>query len=139
MRSVFALLLLLCACRTPPLDFDGGVPGSDLAVGGDAGAGRDLAGPRTQDLSGSPTSCCGKAGNPGNELGVGKFCQSSTDCLSKPARTCATTFAPTLTFCTMACSMNGPTNQCGSGAICQCAQSQCACVPSECITPPPGC
>ncbi len=133
MRSGLALiiLLLLAACRTPPLDFDGGVPGADLA-----GAGSDLA---TGDLAGTPTSCCGKQGNPGNEFGVGKFCQTSLNCQSNMARICATTFAPNLTFCTMACSMNGKPGQCGSGASCQCAQGQCACVPGECLMPPPGC
>jgi hypothetical protein len=139
MPRLFALLLLLCAaCRTPPLDFDGGVPGAvDLAVNG---GGRDLAAPHgTRDLSATPTSCCGVDGNPGNELGVGKFCQDSLDCTSKQANICATTFAPGLTFCTKTCTMNGPTDQCGSGAQCQCSMAQCACLPGECAMPPPGC
>jgi hypothetical protein len=141
MRSVFAILLLLAACRTQPLDFDGGVPGSDLATGTttvDGGGRRDMSGPR--DLAGSPTSCCGKQGNPGNELGVGRFCQDSLDCQSVSAKICASTFSATLTFCTMTCSQNGAPNQCGSGAQCQCsANGQCACVPGECTMPPPGC
>jgi hypothetical protein len=139
MPRLFALLLLLCAaCRTPPLDYDGGVPGggADLAVNG---MGRDLATHGSRDLSGTPTSCCGKVGNPGNEFGVGKFCQDSLDCTSIQATICATTFAPNLTFCTMSCTMNGSNSQCGSGAQCQCAMGQCACIPGECTMPPPGC
>ncbi|HEY1585558.1 MAG TPA: hypothetical protein VGH63_07705 [Polyangia bacterium] len=138
MPRLFALLVVLSAlgCRTPPLDYDGGVPGgsSDFAV---VGSVHDMH--STRDLSGPPTSCCGVAGNPGNEDGVGKFCQDSTDCASQQANICATTFAPNLTFCTMACMTNGSNSECGSGAQCQCAQNQCACVPGECVTPPPGC
>ncbi len=142
MRCLFALLLLLPACRTAPLDFDGGVPGSDLAVPivvVDAGA-RDLARPRGQDLNLTPTSCCGVAGNPGNEFGVGAFCQTSAQCQTHMATICATSFTAAATFCTMMCTMNGSATQCGSGATCQCASTgQCACIPGECLMPPPGC
>ena len=138
MPRVVALIILLIAvgaCRTPPLDFDGGVPGADLA--GQQPGSHDLAVPR--DMHFTPTSCCGVAGNPGNELGVGKFCQNTLDCASLQANICAATFDPSLTFCTMPCMMNGGNAQCGSGGVCQCANGQCACVPAECITPPPGC
>jgi len=137
MRSLFALLLLLslAACRTPPLDFgDGGDETGDLAG---TPRSRDMAG--LPDLKATPTSCCGVPGNPGNELGVGKFCQSSFDCTSQKANICASTFAPNLTFCTTGCMMGGDPAQCGSGAVCQCANMQCACVPGECLMPPPGC
>src|SRR5690348_1172637 len=141
MRSLFAMLLLLAACRTAPLDFDGGAPDSDLAAGAVDGGRHDLATTGNRDLAGIPTSCCGKQGNPGNELGVGRFCQDSLDCQTAPqAHICAATFQATLTFCTMACSMSGPPNQCGSGAMCQCGgNGQCACIPGECTMPPPGC
>jgi hypothetical protein len=136
MRSVFALLLLLAACRTRPLDFDGGVPGGiDLAA--PLGS-HDLAAPGMRDLAGTPTSCCSTPGNPGNELGVGKYCQDSLDCTGG-VNLCASTIAPNLLFCTKACTMNGGNAQCGSGAQCQCAGTQCACVPGECLMPPPGC
>jgi hypothetical protein len=145
MPRLFALLLLvsaLAACRTPPLDFDGGVPGTaDLAGGGGGGGGgggsRDLA--VAPDLHSTPTSCCGVPGNPGNELGVGKFCQNSTDCAGEKANICAATFASGLNFCTQVCTMGGGNGQCGSGAQCQCGMGQCACIPGECVMPPPGC
>jgi hypothetical protein len=136
MRFCFAglLVLALSACRTAPLDFDGGAPaGSDLAQTGST----DLAIGR-MDMRATPTSCCGVSGNPGNELGVGKFCNNSFDCTGRPANICASTFAPQLHFCTKACSMTAP-NDCGSGATCQCVGTNCACAPGECVTPPPGC
>ena len=133
--ALIVLLLTVAACRTPPLDFDGGVPGADLA----GQAGHDLALTQPPDLHFTPTSCCGVPGNPGNELGVGKFCMQSLDCTSQQANICAATFAPNLTFCTKGCTMGGGNAQCGSGGVCQCANMQCACVPAECITPPPGC
>lgn len=141
MPRLLALILLLSAvgaCRTPPFDLDGGVPGAaDLA--GTPQSGHDLAAPVARDMHATPTSCCGVPGNPGNELGVGKFCQSSFDCTSQKANICASTFAPNLTFCTTGCMMGGDPAQCGSGAVCQCANMQCACVPGECLMPPPGC
>jgi hypothetical protein len=137
MRSWFGLLLLLCACRTPPLLFgDGGTFGvDDLAVAGNV----DMRRPR--DLHSTPTSCCGMPGNPGNEQGVGKFCMSSGDCTGQQANICATAVDPTFTFCIKLCSPNGGNAQCGSGAQCQCGMGgmQCACVPGECTMPPPGC
>src|ERR1700744_1215250 len=126
MPRLFALLLLVSAlgCRTPPFDTDGGlVTTEDMAI---SSGSRDMRAPR--DLRATPTSCCGVEGNPGNELGVGKFCQGSTDCAGAQANICGTTFAPNLTFCTMACMTDGSTTECGSGAQCQCAQNQCACV-----------
>jgi hypothetical protein len=143
MRRLFAVLLLLAACRTQPLDFDGGFPGADLAGGASdlSVGGRDLAvGGRDfavgRDLHGTPTSCCGVVGNPGNELGVGKFCLDALDCQSTPA---AKVCVSQLHFCTKTCTPNGPPSQCGSGAMCQCAGAQCACIPGECTMPPPGC
>ena len=130
------LVLTLSACRTPPLDFDGGAPpGSDLA-GVDLAGVTDLAAPR--DLHNTPTSCCGVAGNPGNEKGVGRFCNSSFDCTGRPANICSSTFSPQLHFCTKSCQPAVP-NDCGSGASCQCVGMNCLCAPGECVTPPPGC
>lgn len=129
--ALILVVLALTACRTPPLDYDGGVAGSDLAAGA-----RDLA--VAPDLHAAPTSCCGKPGNPGNELGVGEFCHTNAEC-TKKATTCASSFGPGLNFCTMPCAMGGGNAQCGSGAQCECGQGQCVCVPGECLMPPPGC
>ena len=138
MPRLAALLLLLSAvaCRTPPIDFDGGLPPGAADMAGGRG---DLPPRQPPDLRATPTSCCGVPGNPGNELGVGKFCQTSTDCANTLAPLCASTLAPNLTFCTKSCVMGGGAGQCGSGAQCQCAQGQCACIPGECVMPPPGC
>lgn len=144
MRSwVVLVFLLAAACRTPPLDADGGAPppppGSDLAVARDlAGHPRDMA--ATRDLSGPPTSCCATPGNPGNELGVGKYCDTQSDCANQKANLCATIADPNAHFCTLLCTQGGGNAQCGSGALCQCgANGQCGCVPGECVMPPPGC
>src|SRR3954469_277454 len=138
MRFCFAglLVLALSACRTPPLDFDGGPQaGSDLA-GTDFGRVVDLAAPG--DMHNTPTSCCGAPGNPGNEKGVGKFCNTSLDCTGRPANVCSSTFSPIFHFCTKACMPTVP-GDCGSGASCQCVNMNCICAPGECVTPPPGC
>ncbi len=139
LAALIVLALAVVACRTPPLDYDGGLPG------GGGGGGADLAGPVgshdlavPRDLHAAPTSCCGAPGNPGNELGVGQFCQTSSDCTGK-ANLCAAMFSATFTFCTMQCTMGGGNAQCGSGAQCQCNGGQCGCVPGECLMPPPGC
>lgn len=134
MRWCFAVLLL-AACRTPPLDFDGGTtappPGSvDLAHGA-----RDLAvAPRSDMWIPPPTSCCGQPGNPGNELGVGKYCQQHSDCAGQ-GDYC--TFGAMAQFCSRACKPDQ--NDCGSGATCLCSFEGCGCIPDECIKPPPGC
>ena len=143
MRTLLAsLILLLCACRTPPLDFglDGGATGGDdLAGSGGGGGGGDMRVGR--DMHFPPNSCCGNPGNPGNEQGVGKFCMTSMDCAGQMANICATVANPMFTFCIKLCSPNGGNAQCGSGAQCQCGMGgmQCACIPGECTQPPPGC
>lgn len=135
MRWCFAVLLL-AACRTPPLDFDGGTapppPVVDLAHGP-----RDLSSSKPHDLAAPPTSCCGVPGNPGNELGVGKYCDTLADCAGLKANLCATVGNPNAHFCTRACTPGQP--DCGSGATCQCVGMQCGCIPGECLMPPPGC
>ena len=79
-------------------------------------------------------SDCGKPGDMGNELGVGKFCGSLSDCSStQDAPLCSSIGDPDTHFCTKMCPM-GSTDACGTGAECTCnASNQCGCTPSACL------
>jgi hypothetical protein len=79
-------------------------------------------------------STCGQPGDMGNELGIGKYCGSLSDCSSTPqARLCSSLGDPTTHFCTKTCPM-GSTDQCGTGAQCTCNSSnQCGCTPTACL------
>ncbi|MDW8283099.1 MAG: hypothetical protein RMK29_15385 [Myxococcales bacterium] len=92
-------------------------------------------------------SCCGMPGDKGNELGVGLFCRASPDCKGTgmfKAFLCSSagnTPQRSTYFCTFLCEQqDGGSNQCGTGASCQCDGRGCACVPDICVTNPiPGC
>jgi hypothetical protein len=79
-------------------------------------------------------SDCGFPGDPGNELGIGKFCASLSDCADTvEAPLCSELGDPDTHFCTKTCDM-GSTDQCGTGAECTCnANNQCGCTPSVCL------
>ena len=81
-------------------------------------------------------SDCGKPGDTGNELGIGKFCASLSDCNGTPsAPLCSSLGDPNTHFCTKTCPM-GSTDSCGTGAQCVCNSSnQCGCTPSACLGP----
>jgi hypothetical protein len=81
-------------------------------------------------------SDCGKPGDQGNELGVGKFCASLSDCnTTSSAPLCSSLGDPQTHFCTKTCQM-GSTGSCGTGAECVCNSSnQCGCTPSVCLGP----
>jgi hypothetical protein len=104
----------------------------DLAAGADLSVSLDLTPP--DDLVFS--SSCGQPGDPGNALGVGKFCVMQTDC--KNGTICTHPFNPSVYFCTMSCSSGGAATQCGDNAICQCQSGQCGCVPAICAGLPEG-
>jgi hypothetical protein len=75
---------------------------------------------------------CGKQGDPGNELGVGKYCDTSSDCASASKATlCATLGDPGAHFCTLAC-MSGDATGCGNNAACMCSNGECGCLPNQC-------
>jgi len=81
-------------------------------------------------------STCGMPGDPGNELGVGKFCTMLGDCETTPdAPLCAILGDPTAFFCTKICAAPGDAgvNECGTGAECICSGGNCGCVPSSCL------
>lgn len=82
-------------------------------------------------------SDCGRPGDEGNELGVGKFCAVFSDCGSTAsAPLCSSLGDPNTHFCTKTCSSTGPADQCGTGAECTCnASNQCGCTPSVCLGP----
>ena len=80
-------------------------------------------------------STCGQPGDPGNDVGVGKFCQSLSDCLGNGSATlCSILGDNTTFFCTFTCSSTGSAGQCGSNAMCTCNSSnQCGCTPNSCL------
>ena len=78
-------------------------------------------------------SFCGHPGDTGNDMGVGKFCNVSSDCNSTGATLCATLGNPQAHFCTKTCSMTGSADQCGTMATCECMGGPCGCVPNSCL------
>ena len=93
-------------------------------------------------------SCCGKPGDVGNSLGVGKYCSSAAgaECRTNPSATVCSQLLqdPTRpTFCcTQGCVPDAGTNTCGDGAKCtqDKGTQQWGCVPAGCVdTPAPGC
>ena len=82
----------------------------------------------------APASICGKPGDVGNDLGIGKYCASLGDCSGNQMATlCSSLGDPTTHFCTRTCTM-GTTTQCGMAATCSCdAQNRCGCVPNSCL------
>lgn len=85
-------------------------------------------------------SACGQPCQPGNNLGIGRFCNNIHDCDGTQIPTiCATLGAPDEHFCTASCDPPdaGPdaelTTNCGENATCQCQGGQCGCFPSSCF------
>ena len=80
-------------------------------------------------------SICGHPGDPGNELGIGKFCASLSDCNgTTSAPLCSSLGDKDTHFCTKTCPM-GSTDACGTGAECTCnGSNQCGCTPSVCLS-----
>jgi len=82
----------------------------------------------------APASDCGNPGDVGNELGIGKYCASLTDCLgSTTASLCSSLGDPNTHFCTKRCTQ-GSTTECGTGAACTCdGSNRCGCTPMSCL------
>jgi hypothetical protein len=79
-------------------------------------------------------SACGHPGDTGNEMMIGKFCQSFGDC-PQTAPLCSVIGDPTTHFCTRTCSGSGSGSaQCGTNTTCTCnASNQCGCTPNSCL------
>ena len=77
---------------------------------------------------------CGHPGDQGNELGIGKFCASLSDCNgTTSAPLCSSLGDRDTHFCTKTCPM-GSTDACGTGAECTCnGSNQCGCTPTVCL------
>lgn len=116
-HSALYLLLLLSAAGLAP------------SCSGHAPAVDDMAPPG--DLA--FVSNCGKSGDKGNSLGVGKFCLKLADCTDNTAAFLCTQIADKDNyFCTMACRRDGGVEQCGENATCQCSGGGCGCYPDAC-------
>jgi hypothetical protein len=83
-------------------------------------------------------SACGQPCDPGNSLGIGRFCNFISDCEGTAIPTiCATLGDKTEHFCTALCVPPDADNEagfptdCGANATCQC-QGQCGCFPNSC-------
>lgn len=76
---------------------------------------------------------CGAPGDQGNEVGVGHFCETLTDCSELPdAPLCSNIGDETTWFCTRLCD-EGDNTVCGTGAECTCGNGGCGCTPSVCL------
>lgn len=111
--------------------------------------GKDMAVPPA-DMA-APLSQCGRPGDKGNSLGVGKFCTRLSDCNSLDSMTniCSSLGngaipSPSDTyFCTIyPCKPDGGASSCGENATCVCGSGGggggCACTPNSCLDPADG-
>jgi hypothetical protein len=120
------------------------VVAAGLAVG--IGCSSSSNGNGAADAGGDGGSCdkidsaCGQPCDPGNSLGIGKFCRGIVDCQGTAVPTlCATLGNSAEHFCTAMCNPpdaggdGGPfLASCGENATCQCQGGQCGCYPSTC-------
>ena len=108
---------------------------TSTTTGGDSGGGGQDAG---------IDSTCGQPSDPGNEVGVGKFCKVVGDCIgNKMATICSVLGDQTTHFCTKTCKNpdggtsgtdeGGLDDNCGTGATCSCDDQGCGCTPNQCL------
>ncbi len=134
--SAFAAVLLTSGCVEQALADSEHVNESSAALAKPA---IDYCGPISE-------SCCGRWGDKGNNLGVGKFCETHSDCANNGKAIYCSSIENMegehfSFFCAMPCVANGPANQCGNNAYCHCENPfGCGCEPLSCKTNPfPGC
>jgi hypothetical protein len=86
-------------------------------------------------------SVCGHPGDPGNSVGVGKYCMQASDCSGNTkAKICTTIQSTDTFFCTTTCATSA---DCGEAAGCFATDGTpcpgtglCGCTPLSCL--PPG-
>jgi hypothetical protein len=88
--------------------------------------------PAPVDAAGTTEGFCGKPGDPGNELGVGRYCTKQEECTGLQAGICSILGDPGAHFCTKAC-VASQADACGAAASCQCQGGLCGCVPTACL------
>lgn len=118
-----------------------------LTPGCDDNSGADMG---THDMSASShdmssihdmafQTLCGKPGDTGNSKGVGKFCNTNSDCSGNgQATVCSALFHPGTHFCTVPTTCTAPvdTTTCGENTVCQCDPNLgCGCTPADCAMP----
>lgn len=126
-----AMLCLVLGCAAEPEGGPKELGGSDLSGSMSGDLGRDLG-----------LICCGQVGDPGNSVGVGRYCQSFADCaMNSRATICSAPSDPAYRICVTLCAPMGDiVAQCGEDALCSCDERGCGCMPRRCQrNPPPGC
>lgn len=87
-------------------------------------------------------STCGNPGDTGNAIGIGKYCNTVSECSgTSDAHICSILGDQTTHFCTKVCTApddagtdGGATeNPCGDGATCTCDPRGCGCTPNACL------
>lgn len=108
---------------------------SSSSSGSSSGGTKDAA-PADTGVDAVANSECGHPGDVGNEIGVGRFCQTIQDCIVNTKATVCTTLGDDKNFfCTLVCVAGGPADQCGTAASCACQGGQCGCHPDACGGP----
>lgn len=124
------------AADTSTSGTDTGASGADTKTGGaDTATSGDAATSDTKS-AGDTSTPCGKPGDTGNPLGVGKYCAGILDCIGNGSATiCSSIGDATTHFCTMSCTKPaaGAADPCGTGASCQCDTGGCGCTPNSCL------
>jgi hypothetical protein len=120
-----------------------------LVIGcGDTSNPADMAAP--PDMTMAPpdmVALCGKPGDTGNSVGIGKYCTTNgTECMgNKMATVCSAAFFAGTNFCTLAGTCTCPAGMlscaapanCAENTLCQCSTTGmtaglCGCTPAAC-------
>lgn len=127
-----------CAVTLPntyfcqPIDCSGGsgFPTCNGACG--AGVCQAITSPDFGSICVCVPGSCGNPGDAGNELGVGRYCDTTADCAGLPASVCAFAYDGSLPHVCIVAPCDGATN-CGASATCTCNALGCGCLPDACL------